>query len=122
MVEYLQAIIFQDADNYTDKDSSIGCDYLLNRALNRYLISVSIRPPRHYDDFGDTKIPLVLVTGDNSSTEETTTSSLDVADALSLRIESIKTSENQSGIANSAFTISVTYNYTQVGMITTLSI
>ena len=68
MVEYLQAINLQDADNYTGEDDSVDCDYFfesveawVNTLNNQFdeqkklltypLISISIRPPRCYDRF-----------------------------------------------------------------------
>jgi hypothetical protein len=77
MVEYLQAINFQDADDYTGADSSIDCAFLYdsveawstamtspfgrsttiprsednNGIPSSRVISVSIRPPRCYDFF-----------------------------------------------------------------------
>lgn len=143
---YLQVINFQDADNYT------SIDYLLhsveawskamvpqagqqNRALTRYLISVSIRPPICYDDFSDIKIGNhKFHVGENcppwswsdeghnggciygilQNITEETTFLLDVADTLSQRVGSMKTFESQSEITNSTFVVSATCNYTQV--------
>jgi len=154
MVDYLQAINLQGT-NLSAYDND-DCDYLLEsvdawtRSIkprpkatdgimnlfndrSSFLISVSIRPARCYDQFNDTSLGLFrfsvgdecppwtwlddgftgdCIYGKHENITGDSTSLLDVANSLSLRVGSIKTYEAHSP-TNATFAVSASYNYTE---------